>query len=299
MRIKNPFRQARESVSLEALCYQEFGVQFHNNMALCFAHDDTRPSLRLVGDRVQCWACGWWGDAVDVVKFSRKVTGDEALRLIGEMSLPAPTASQTPAKLSPSIIQSIIDVSHQRRVEYFHILEKFVTSKELPCSAEWLADEWDVGVESAIGTGIISVPHYDPDKQPTGLKTRTPGRAFRAVTGSRFPWLYGVWRRRSASRVLVVEGESDAWTASYDLRDHDIDVLSVPTGAGALVRAEWAQMVEQYPNRYIIFDSDQAGLAGVARWHQMITIEHRMLPQDQDISSLDPIVREKIFDSII
>jgi len=62
---------------------------------------------------------------------------------------------------------------------------------------------------------------------------------------------------------LLVEGESDAWMASWEWRDGT--VLAVPTGAGTRPMP----LGEKEPV-VIVFDGDRAGHEGARRWKEAL-----------------------------
>jgi hypothetical protein len=89
------------------------------------------------------------------------------------------------------------------------------------------------------GRPAVAVPYFDADGHEVAVRLRIAlhGDRFRWRTGSK-PTLYGLWllkRARESGRVLLVEGESDAWTCWL----HGVPALGVP-GKGAW-RTELAQ----------------------------------------------------------
>ena len=89
------------------------------------------------------------------------------------------------------------------------------------------------------GRPAVLVPYYDSGGEEVAVRLRVAihGDRFRWRTGSK-PTLYGLWRLqevRESGWVLLVEGESDAWTCWL----HGIPALGVP--GKSTWRAELAQ----------------------------------------------------------
>jgi hypothetical protein len=90
-----------------------------------------------------------------------------------------------------------------------------------------------------MGRSAVEVPYLDADRNTIAIRFRD-GSGFRWRSGDRVH-LYGLERLaaiRAAGEVLLVEGESDCWTADA----HGIPALGIP--GKATWRAEWAAHLE-------------------------------------------------------
>jgi len=99
--------------------------------------------------------------------------------------------------------------------------------------------------------------------------------------------LYGEDRLSPAGPVILCEGESDAWLASWLARDSPYTVLSVAAGAGSPVRPASSLAGREV---HVIFDGDEAGRLGGARWENEMrrhgcTVTCWALPKGSDICS--------------
>ena len=98
-----------------------------------------------------------------------------------------------------------------------------------------------LGCANAKGSGV-TIPYFDADGELTSLRTRL------ALVGQRFRWRrgdhpgpYGLWRLdivRASGWILVVEGESDCWTAWH----HGLPALGIP--GKSTWRSEWAKYLK-------------------------------------------------------
>jgi hypothetical protein len=179
--------------------------------ARCPAHEDEHPSLSIaVADDgrilVNCFA----GCARDRIV--------SALHLEERDLQPRPLAA--PVRRRSGVTRS---------VEFR--LAALAAAKGLP--VEFLQS---LGCANARGSGV-SIPYFDADGELTSVRTRL------ALVGDRFRWRrgdhplpYGLWRLdviRKAGWVLLVEGESDCWTAWH----HGLPALGIP--GKSTWRSEW------------------------------------------------------------
>ncbi len=149
----------------------------------------------------------------------------------------------------------------------------------------WIQEQWKVVCDDE----TILIPYYKEDGSLPAYKWRMPEGGVRSASGSRLRGsLYGEWREASGKSVLLVESESDAWTASYYLPQ--FHVLAMSAGAGTQYR----------PYSYLkgkpvtlCFDGDAAGRAGMVKWAQSLidwasSVSVVPIPDGRDLSSLKP-----------
>jgi len=151
----------------------------------------------------------------------------------------------------------------------------------LPVPPAFLVDEWRVSADN----GNLLIPNYDGDtlmsvkvRKPDGAKKNLPGSTLR---------LYGLWRLRPDRPVLLVEGESDAWAASFSLPEYD--VLAIPGAGTKPERAGADQLADRHIT--ICFDADDAGRNAATTWSSYLldqgcVVSVVSLPTGADIASL-------------
>lgn len=166
-------------------------------------------------------------------------------------------------------------------------LEEIVANKGWCFPAEHLTATW--GCRS-MGDQLL-VPVWDEHRSLVGLKHRplNGARSLMSLPGSRLrTTLYGA-HRVDVDNILLVEGESDAWTASWLLRDRAICVLSLPAGCGAA-----PARLDLLTGRRVTlaFDGDDPGRMSAARWFAALDsscirpCDILDLPNGEDITSI-------------
>jgi len=270
-------------------------------MALCPFHEDSNPSFAVFGENLDycgCWSCEFKGG--DMLDFIQKKYGvefgaalDYARKLLVayredptyELLEVQQGEPGDPAKYAADMMEAYNNYKANP-----HALEELILEKGLDMPAEWIHENWWVGTR---GNHEIVIPH--PDENPTnvtitGYKTRYRGGHPYAVSGSRFPALYGAWRSANHDRVIVCEGESDTWWTSYVFRNQKVDVFGLPTGAGAVCRAEWQEQLNG-KDVYLLPDGDRAGREFARRWSSALAGSARsvhvvVLPDEKDACKL-------------
>lgn len=271
-------------------------------------HDDSTPSFNLwdpdsdgVPQRYGCFGCSRGGDAVDLIAALEGLPHDEALRRAGELAALAAQEDQPKRQRPKPVPPKDLEAVYQRIVKSmgpreYETRERFCRDKFPQVSEEFLTYLEDVWGWMATTRDLV-MPHRGPDQNMTGLKYRYPPfgqRDRRNEEPSTFPHLYGAWLDVHRNRVLLCEGESDAVWAAWQLRNEPIDVLALPSGAGAKLRDEWLKAVE---GREVIaaFDSDEAGFGAARLWVEARPdIKLARLPEKEDIVSCGVPVRELI-----
>ena len=259
--------------------------------------DDEAP-LRRVG----CWneSCEFrGGDVLDYIQARYRVDLPRAVDL-GRQFLDALRAEPgwKPTRVEPARRADPADLTEQARAAVdaaradASAIERLIDEKRTT-DPGWrlvtpglLIEEWGVGAES---DWLVSIPHYGADGLVRGLKTRTARSKTISRAGSELSALYGSHRDRGRGRVLLVEGESDAWVASAYLEGQDVDVLALPSGARSRIRDEWLGALRGR-DVLIAFDGDDAGRAATEAWRAALAGVARVtgavaLAEGRDVAS--------------
>lgn len=262
--------ELKEVLPIENVLYEELGVELDQyGKGHCPFHDDADPSFAVFESedghhRAGCWSCEWRGDIYDVIQTARDCGFNDAVSVAREIfsRLGAVRRGPKHTKIRPSrhVLQETVEASWQRPSDP---IQNFIRAKGLPFDVDYLRYEWRIGVESTVGIGSICIPHCDRDGWVTAYKVRTPYTPTIAASGSKFEYLYGIWRVDKRLPVLLVEGESDAWFAQYVLPEYR--VLAVPTGAQTPIRSGWLEMLAD-SDVTLCFDGDDAGYQATVRW---------------------------------
>lgn len=241
--------------------HHEWEQQGGRLVTLCPFHDDSSPSFAVYGenmDRCGCWSCGLNGDVLDLLSWIRPGWGLKEkiayLDTLVDMGQTHPLPEIT--KPEPADMQGIYDDANEPWT-----VALYIEHREWPFNQQWLTEKW--GVRGRYGE--ILVPHLDTEYKMIGLKHRDTETKLKSYTGSRFTELYGAWRDVGRSTVILTEGESDAWVASYYFPDYD--VLGLPSGA-----AQRPFGVERFESRtvYLWFDGDDPGRQATERWRDAL-----------------------------
>jgi hypothetical protein len=251
-------------------------------IACCPAHNDRHPSLSIgVGsdDRVllYCYAGCEFGAICAAL-------GPELAALLGggEGGSPPEEGCQVRqvVQVGPRLVASggvRVDTAAGLTVE------QLAAAKELP--VDLLVS---LGCETVgyFGSPAVQVPYYDEEGELVGSRYRLGSKQFKWKKGEKASTLlYGVNRMeeiREAGFVLLVEGESDAWT----LMHHGFPVLAVP-GAG-MWNEDQAARLDGIETVYLVVEPDKGGETLVAKLHDS-TLQPRVklvrLPT-KDVSEL-------------
>lgn len=289
----------RQRVDLVSVCLQ-LGLELEEKAddrweGRCPFHDDQRPSFAVWWDvddachRCGCWSCDFGtGDVFDLVQRANGVTLRDAAAWVRERAddepvRPPESAATAPVEdlgaLTRAAIQRATGSDEER-------LQAFLVARGVRAPASWLRDQFWVGIDEL---GRVVIPHGTPDGQVHAVKRRAaPAWVPVAVRGSKLEHLYGAHLLGDHERVVVVEGESDTWSAAWLLRDDpDVCVLGLPHGAGPgkPPRAEW---VTQLMDRDVtlLFDADQAGRVSLRAWSEVLPrVRVAQLTEGQDVTS--------------
>lgn len=276
--------QIKEKLPLEYVV-QQSGVQLFRDAdrlrGLCPFHDDTEPSFAVwtqetntgvMVDRCGCFACDFGtGDIFDYIKRWKEVQFAEALKIAYQLFLQFEQEEEW--------VASELEIYHKvGQIDYLSItrdafaaarlnmnaINAFINQKRLKLPAEWLHEEFRVGI---LDDSTIVIPHIH-NGEVTGYKKRDGARHPYAAAGSKLSELYGAWRDTGNTKVILTEGESDTWAAAWEFRD-EYDVFGLPSGAQQHPYPEW---VERLKDRDVtlLFDGDQAGRDAARKWwHQL------------------------------
>ena len=124
----------------------------------------------------------------------------------------------------------------------------------------------------------VCIPYYDKennhvlDRFRRLMNSSTQGARFFQAKGSKTT-LYGLWRLDpTATRVLLVEGESDCWTA-WAHPIENLQVLGIPGSKGA--KKEYAELLQGF-EEIMVWDERDSGsvsfIAGCAKHLGKITV---------------------------
>lgn len=257
---------------------------------ICPFHPDKDPSFDIypwgAGERFGCFACGAGGDVLDFIQRMWLLGFRDAC----EMAKRGIERMKALGWERP-VLGGQFEWNEQAATELWRCssivgLEEIIAAKGWCFPAEHLTATWGCRAQGA----ELIVPVWDENKAMVGLKHRPLNgqRSLISLPGSRLrTTLYGAHQPRWG-QVLLTEGESDAWTASWLLRNKGMACLSLPAGAGAApARLDLLRGREVV----IAFDGDEAGRLSAARWFaaldsSCIRGDILDLPQGQDITSM-------------
>lgn len=172
------------------------------------------------------------------------------------------------------------------------LLEKMLADRGIGIPSDWLLREWKVGA----GEGSIWIPYFnrvleDSGKSVLCCKRRVApdwDRRWIADMEASGRVFYGLWRLGSGRNVLLVEGESDTWTASWALRDSlSWGVLGVPGAVppGQLDPGPEGLCALAGRGVLVAFDGDAAGNVAADYWERA-GARVLYVPEGEDITSL-------------
>lgn len=256
-------------------------------------HRDSSPSFNLwaedatgIPQRFGCFGCGAGGDVVRLIALIENLdstaAGARAAALRTEEQ--ADTSERPKRSVRPEIPAENLEevygkIQDERSV---HALSRFMQLKGISSEAfeVYAMEEWGW---AGSGNRVV-IPHRDREGKLTALKYRSLDRK-KAVTGSRYPALYGAWRDHGHGDVVLCEGESDTLWAAWQLREKEFDVFGLPAGAEQGISPEWVEMLKDR-RVIVLFDSDDAGMRAARRWcaARPDTLVGR-LPEDEDVLS--------------
>lgn len=258
------------------------GTKFHG---ICPFHDDDRPSLDVYtmedgSQRVGCLACdfGPVNDVFDLIQRARGCGFSDALRyaitLAEETRAGVEPRRDAVARSRAAAIDTVdlaafVEAASRRAASDDSAIQTFIHDRDLDVTSDFLRHEFGVGV-TPDGRGVV-VPLRSADGAVIAAKIRRAevdaGRPWKpvAIRGSRLSELYGTWRDRGHRRVIIVEGESDAWTVARRYQDAPVDVFGLPSGAAARPRPAW---VSALAGREVTlcFDADDGGRVALRNW---------------------------------
>jgi hypothetical protein len=256
---------------------------------LCPFHDDHEPSFSVYMNEKgeQKWACHpcqTYGDVFDFIQQLQHCDFAEAKRVVLELRdsgvLPDAPLSVTKRRADPKVLERLLN----RAKGLVGVLPELVEDRGINVPFAWIRGEWNCTDDGA----YVYIPHYDKDGELVGLKRRwhldwSPI----AEAGSDLSNLYGTWRDRGRTDVVLCEGESDTWLVSYLLRDSPIEVLGLPHGVCAPT-SEWITALTGRTVT-ILFDADEAGRKAVESWclqaGPVLALKVAILPDGTDCNT--------------
>ena len=230
-----------------------------DGLGLCPFHTDHDPSFHVwQGSQDQRWGCWPCSDSGDVLDLIQRVTGctfREALFTSNEFleSMPADWAPPPMAVAS-------------RPEDPIGYHAEVIEAMRLGVEQGWPATftEWGVGVGPS---GEHAFPHWDASGTLTGCKLRGQSGAKWSLRPSRYPALYGSWRQRTSTQVLLAEGETDCLTAANAIANEALvlDVLGLPHGVTG-PRPSWLEHLRPWEHVFVALDADDASGPKAAQW---------------------------------
>lgn len=262
---------------------------------LCPFHDDTNPSFRLWNgndpyDLWWCDVCKRGTDIFHLIQGVRSVTFPEALDIAQKMYDSRPANFEQLYAQAPkakkvefdqaAVWQQVAAAQALAREDPTHlaIVGGFVplptTPQEIE-NARRLGEHlisWGWGKDD---DGSLMIPHYDANGSLTGVKLRRAGGAKTSIPGSSYTSLYGAWRGRRFTRVIIAEGETDALFLDYAaaVAGIGIDVYALPSGAGQKPTAEHGSFLGLPDELFLCFDADEPGIRATENWITEMNIQ--------------------------
>jgi len=303
-------------------------------VGLCPFHEDTTtpsfaifqlPDDEIPMARAGCWSCDFHGgDLYDFLERLHQVPAPQAVQLAGQLlaEFRADTTWTTRAAEVSAMQRPKADpadlIAYARQAQSFalhnptaiaRLIDERANNRQEPgwqgMSPQFLIDFWKLGVED---DWEVVVPHLSKDDNQItvcmGVKTRTARSPLISRGGSDLSRLYGEFQLMGHKRIVLVEGESDAWCTSYALQGQGVDVLALPAGANASPRERWLDLFNG-KEVVLAFDGDRAGRVASRRWWWALFNRMRLgqrnmgpdsltvatLPDGKDLSSVNDLVR--------
>lgn len=219
-------------------CQNLFQEEFPNHWRdsgnyLCPWHQDQEPSLQPTQDYLYCHAEGKWYDCFDIIKCSRKVTFPDARRILaGRAGIDMSGVKQRGGRSSGN--------GRNTATPPGLTLAELAKAKNLQIDGQTGLTAWGVSQVKQRGATVLRIPYSTLEGDIVAVRFRlslSGGQRFRWRKGDKV-LLYGLWRMagfREQGWILLVEGETDCWTAWA----HDLPALGIP-GKGTW-RSEWAE----------------------------------------------------------
>jgi hypothetical protein len=239
----------------------------------CPKHDDQRPGgnpsaviSRKDPCLLDCWSCGEWTTAAELVSMALGCSLEEglarALEVAGTIH-PSVRDQKPRPRLGPTDLEAELrrEALRAERLEVDPVAA-FVADRGWPSEMAVYLRTW--GWTGGYG-GRLVIPHRDRNGVLRGLRWRLPpGWSKSARRGSEFRCLYGVWRLGDVDEVLVFEGEPDVVLGGWFFERQGVGVVGLPSGN----YAPRPEDLELLAGRRVIFvyDDDTAGHGACDRW---------------------------------
>jgi len=227
---------------------------------------DTDPSLHLYRHDWFDYSTGKGGDQIRFVMEYLNVRFPEAVQFLASGIGLAPVKRE-PDKPPPppDLTQYWRDIPEPEDIDR-RLLETWAPEK-------WglTADEVLEFPTNKLGPLYLYTAHFDPTLHVVrGIKRRHLNTGNKsAVTGSKFTYgLYWPMGVCGNNKLLLVEGESDAWVAWKRFGDR-YDVAALPSGAN-VIHEDWFKDFK-YRDVVIFFDDDEAGRNAAVKVWKIVT----------------------------
>lgn len=265
----------------------------------CPFHRDKNPSFDVWREddgteRWGCWPCGLRGDVIDLVRLLWESTSFGGAL---ENCLSLRDSCKQSGWRGPEPELSKHEWDESQMLTFLWKAQRDFSSSEVESLI--LQKNWSFDAEHLrdLGCGVsedrLVIPYFNQKEDLVAIKHRSLRGDDRPISlpGSRLRDTLYLENRgiRSAPTIVVVEGESDAWTATWAIWDLDLRVLGLPSGAGSPVQPFISRLRDH--RVFLAFDGDEAGWAGEQRWLRAINDSGGWavslgIPAGQDVVSL-------------
>jgi len=273
-------------------------IGHEGNPCLCPFHDDESPSLDVFGENLErwgCFPCGRSGDVLDLVSnihpnLSFIEVKDRAGEYLEEQIRSGWDGPRTGPKkeYNASFAENLVTSGLGTGAAWNDLHRDLSETK--PGLASTDPEQIRVDFRLATSGSQTVIPYFDRDNSLVAYKTRMPGSKNIAAEGASFNgMLYAEWLDDGEKPVLICEGESDVWAATYALPEFTVLGLSTGTGTNPSQASTLAER-----DVILAFDGDDAGRIALRTWFDALqphanSVMIAPVPEDYDLAELEDI----------
>jgi len=255
------FEAIKNSIDIKDVAKRYGIVVDRNNKALCFVHNDTRPSLSFKGGRYKCFACGVGGDVIDMVAAIQGVSAIEAARMIDShyrLNLFDVTASpEAKHRQQETKAKAEAKKAPEKNVDF--VIPVPGNAPPVPdtinelcgVTSKWIKTKIDHYYAYRTESGELigyAVRADTKDGKKLGYKTLINENGALKWSAKSFPKprpLYGLdlLAKKPLAKVLMVEGEKCADAANRKLGNKNWVAMAWPGGSQAVKYADFAPLI--------------------------------------------------------